>query len=173
MDPYKVLGVSIGASAAEIKKAYRALARKSHPDRNLGDLDADRRFKEAAEAYAELSASLDELAGPRKSALPSSLGELFTATEVGRAVMHSMLPKGAKEARPGVTEVHVVERPLSFLEAGGLLDLTLASGAETRQIAIQVPAGADKMRWCCLPLLGPEGSNGGLPGDLILVFRPT
>ncbi|MDP2916026.1 MAG: molecular chaperone DnaJ [Candidatus Aminicenantes bacterium] len=53
-DYYNVLGVSQNASPDEIKKAYRQLALKHHPDRNPGDQGAEERFKEAAEAYSVL-----------------------------------------------------------------------------------------------------------------------
>jgi len=54
-DYYQVLGVDRGASAEDIKKAYRKLAMQHHPDRNPGDHAAEESFKEAAEAYAVLS----------------------------------------------------------------------------------------------------------------------
>ena len=52
-DYYEVLGVDKNASEAEIKKAYRKLAIKYHPDRNPGDKEAEEKFKEAAEAGYE------------------------------------------------------------------------------------------------------------------------
>ena len=60
-DFYEVLGVSRSASAEEIKKAYRKIAIKYHPDKNPGDAAAEEKFKEAAEAY-------DALGNPDKKA---------------------------------------------------------------------------------------------------------
>jgi curved DNA-binding protein len=54
-DYYKILGINKSASTEEIKKAYRKLAMKYHPDRNKGDKAAESKFKEISEAYAVLS----------------------------------------------------------------------------------------------------------------------
>ncbi len=54
-DYYEVLGVPKNADEAAIKKAYRQLAKKYHPDMNPGDAEAEKKFKEASEAYAVLS----------------------------------------------------------------------------------------------------------------------
>ena len=54
-DYYEVLGISKSATAAEIKKAYRKMAIKYHPDKNPGDSEAEEKFKQAAEAYEVLS----------------------------------------------------------------------------------------------------------------------
>ena len=54
-DYYEVLGVAKNASDAEVKKAFRRLAMKYHPDRNQGDKEAENKFKEVQEAYEVIS----------------------------------------------------------------------------------------------------------------------
>ena len=66
-DYYEILGVKRDASAEEIKKSYRQLSVKYHPDRNPGDKEAERKFKEAAEAY-------DVLGDPDKRARYDQFG---------------------------------------------------------------------------------------------------
>ena len=70
-DPYQTLGVAKTASAAEIKKAYRKLARKLHPDMNPGDKKSEERFK-------EVSSSFEVVGDPKKRALFDEFGEQAT-----------------------------------------------------------------------------------------------
>ena len=53
-DYYETLGLARNSSEGELKKAYRRLAMECHPDRNPGDTDAEKRFKELSEAYGVL-----------------------------------------------------------------------------------------------------------------------
>jgi curved DNA-binding protein len=70
-DPYSVLGVSKTASAEEIKKAYRKLAKKLHPDMNPGDKKSEERFKEVSSAF-------EVLGDPKRRALFDEFGEIST-----------------------------------------------------------------------------------------------
>ncbi|HTO97021.1 MAG TPA: DnaJ C-terminal domain-containing protein [Myxococcales bacterium] len=70
-DPYSVLGVAKTASAEEIKKAYRKLAKKLHPDMNPGDRKAEERFKEVSGAF-------EVLGDPKKRSLYDEFGEIST-----------------------------------------------------------------------------------------------
>jgi molecular chaperone DnaJ len=90
-DYYKALGVSKGASADEIKKSYRKLARKYHPDANKGDAASEERFKEISEAYNVLSdtkrrAEYDEarsLFGAGRARTPGGAGGQYGSFDLG------------------------------------------------------------------------------------------
>jgi curved DNA-binding protein len=77
-DYYKILGVNRNASKDEIKRAYRKLALKTHPDRNPGDAKAEEKFKEINEAYQVLN-------DPEKRARYDQLGESYTQWQQGGA----------------------------------------------------------------------------------------
>ena len=83
-DYYEVLGVARTASKDDIKKAYRRLAMKYHPDRNKDDADTEKKFKEAKEAYEVLSsddkrAAYDQAIFSVTSSATSSAGDVAEA----------------------------------------------------------------------------------------------
>jgi len=108
-DFYDVLGVSRNATADELKKAYRTLAKKYHPDQNQGDKEAEQRFKELNEAYDVLKdeqsrAAYDQfghaafdggMGGPRGAA-PEPL-QTSQATEPGTRIC-AFLPSKASSS---------------------------------------------------------------------------
>ncbi|MBO9367889.1 MAG: J domain-containing protein [Chloroflexi bacterium] len=75
-DYYKILGVDRNASAEEIRRAYRKLAKQYHPDRNPGDKQAEEKFKEINEAYQVLS-------DPQKRAHYDRLGSAYAQWQAG------------------------------------------------------------------------------------------
>jgi curved DNA-binding protein len=97
-DYYKILGVSRGASAGEIKSAYRKLAMQYHPDRNPGDKQAEDRFKEMNEAYQVLS-------DPQKRARYDQLGESYSQWQQNGAPDN--FDWGRWTAQPGAQQVNM------------------------------------------------------------------
>jgi len=85
-DFYKILGIEEGASADEIKKAYRKLALKYHPDRNPDDAKAEERFKEIQEAYEVLSDAKKhkQYDRMRKNPFAGPFGDAFDTRTGGR-----------------------------------------------------------------------------------------
>ncbi|MCJ7513904.1 MAG: DnaJ domain-containing protein [Anaerolineales bacterium] len=112
-DYYKLLGVDRNASESDIKRAYRKLALQHHPDKNLGDKQAEERFKEINEAY-------DVLGDPAKRARYDQLGGSYRAWErMGGA------PGGfdwAQWTGAGPGRVHVEMGDLGDLLGGGFSD---------------------------------------------------
>ena len=175
-DFYKVLGVDEKASKDEIKRAYRKLAQKYHPDANKGDEEAERRFKEISEAHSILSndekrKEYDELrryagAGGSPFGFRSGsgrdvhvdFGDLFGG-DVGDVFgdVFGFGPRG-RRGQDLETEAH-----LSFEEAVEGTTFELANGTRVRVR----PGVTDGSRIKVVGKGGP-GPSGSPPGDLYL-----
>lgn len=97
-DYYEVLGLTKGADAAAIKKAYRKLAKKYHPDMNPGDAEAEKKFKEVTEAYTVLS-------DPEKKKLYDQFGHAAfdeAGAEAIRTAEHTVRHTADRAAATGV-----------------------------------------------------------------------
>ena len=179
-DPYEVLGVKRDASADEIKKQYRQLAKKLHPDLNPGNAEAAAKFKDISAAY-------DLLSDPQKRA-QFDRGEIDAGgsarpeRQYYRAYAES--PEGAKyaggfdpddlfsdlfgrartrEFRSRGTDVSYV-MPVDFIEAavGAKKRVTMADG---KVLDVSIPPGTEDRQTLRLRGQGQPGFGGGPPGD--------
>jgi molecular chaperone DnaJ len=147
-DYYKALGVGKNATDEEIKKAYRKLARRYHPDRNPGDQQAEERFKEISQAHDVLSDAEKRKEYDRPSFAgfssqgfdPSAFTGNFGAGGGGLGDMFSNLFGGsagtAQRGRPGAGQrpPQVRGRGLAQLRPGGSRDAGLAVGADVQAV---------------------------------------
>ena len=100
-DYYEVLGLTRGASAEDLKKAYRKMAMQYHPDRNPGNNEAEEQFKDAAEAYESLSDKdkrqrYDQFfsvspTGGMPEQLPVPYGEMASLSPDGKKIAYTSL----------------------------------------------------------------------------------
>src|SRR5256885_1840124 len=148
--PYEILGIPKGASADEIKKAYRKLAREYHPDRNPGDTSAEERFKEVQGAY-------DLLSDPEKRKQYDAFG--------------------SANGRGGFQGGNVNFGDFNVGDLGDLGDLfggiCGGSGRErrTKRYTVKIPAGVKDGTRIRLKGKGEAGFSGGEAGDLYVVTR--
>ena len=193
-DLYGLLGVARGATEEEIRKAYRKLARKYHPDVNPNDRKAEERFKEVSLAYEVLSdkekrARYDEFGmqglaqgfDPEQAraysrwsqgARRSPFHETFTSdADVDLEDLLGGIFGGGRRARgPARGGDAEVEIEIDFLDAvrGGEVRVEVAGRGTLR---VKIPPGADEGTKIRLAGQGDAGARGGAPGDLYLRLR--
>lgn len=186
-DYYKVLGVSKDASKDDIKKAYRKLAQKFHPDANKGDKDAESRFKEISEAHAILSndekrAEYDQIrqligsGGRRFYNAPGgggnvrvNIGDLFG--DPGAAGADSLFEDllggfGFRQRGPARGQDSETEITLGFEDAVNGVTVSLPQGGK-----VKIPPGVGDGSRIKVAGRGGPSPNGGQRGDLYVRVR--
>jgi DnaJ-class molecular chaperone len=196
-DYYEVLAVPRTASMEEIKKAYRTLARKYHPDVNPGDKTAEEKFKELNEAYAVLSdpekrKRYDELGANWKAgtdftpppgwegsrATYQDFGDVFGAGGGGFSDFFETLFGARRGARAGSgfalrgSDIEA-EIPLTLEQAhrGVTRSLTLQDPNGPKTLDVTIPAGVHEGSVIRLAGQGEPGIGGASAGDLLLHVR--
>ncbi len=149
-DYYKALGVDKKASAAEIKKAYRKLAREYHPDRNPGDEKAEERFKEISQAYdvlgdPEKRKQYDEGSGPFAQGAPGAgfggFGNFdFDASSMGDIL--SNLFGGAAGGAGGARRGRGRQAAERGADLEAQVSITFDQAVSGAQVPLQVPMSA-------------------------------
>lgn len=173
-DYYEILGVDRSADEQTIKRAYRKLAKKYHPDTNKGNAMAEEKFKEATEAYAVLSdpekrKEYDQFGHENSDGSyreyhfeEEDLDEILRSIFGGAFGRHPMRENGA--------DLHA-DLSISFDEAVSgcekLVHLTEANGSR-KSLKVKIPAGIDTGKIIRLRGKGMPGSAGGYDGDLLL-----
>ncbi len=193
-DPYKVLGVTKDASQEDIQKAYRALAKKLHPDLNPGNKKAEEQFKEVSAAY-DLLGDADKRARFDRGEIDASGAERpprgFYRDHAGGAGDHYASADGFADfagaddifadlfGRGGRTNLRMrgqnahYRLELDFLDAvnGAKRQVTMPDGSV---LDVSIPAGTRDGQILRLRGKGMAGLNGGPPGDALveIAVRP-
>lgn len=173
-DYYEVLGVERDASGAEVKRAFRRLARELHPDVNAHDPEAEEKFKAAAEAYevlsdAERRAAYDRFGheGLRAGGFPPG-GGFGSVEEIFQAIFGGAFGFEVRRGpMRGQDLVHAIE--ISAVQA--MLGASVKIPSHEGEREIELPPGIQYGAQFALRGHGLPGSNGGPPGDLRLVVH--
>lgn len=193
-DYYAVLGVAKDATAEAIKKAYRKLALKYHPDKNPGDKKAEEKFKEITEAYAVLSdpekrrqydqfgeTGFHQRFSQEDIYRNFDVGDIFREFGFGTDDIFSHIFGGAggrtrttifSSGRPqpikGQDYVMRLDVPFRQAVLGGERRVDLRLGSRIEHLQVRIPAGVESGQKLRVSGKGGESPAGGPPGDLFL-----
>jgi DnaJ-class molecular chaperone len=171
-DYYEVLGVARDANKAEVKTAFRRLARELHPDVNDHDPEAEEKFKVAAEAYEVLSDPERRRAydaygheGLRgRGAQPGGFGSV---EDIFQAFFGGVGFETRRGPMRGQDLIHQVE--ISAVDA--MLGAKIKVPSHEGEREIELPAGIQPGSQFALRGHGMPGANGGPPGDLVIAIQ--
>jgi len=186
IDYYKVLDIDKNATANDVKKAYRKLARKLHPDLNPNDKESHKKFQQINEANEVLSdpekrkkydkygkdwQHAAEFEGQRQSARPEdSSGQGFSDAGDFSSFFESMFGRSEGRAQAKFRgQDYNAELHLELTDALQTNQQTLTVNG--KNIRITIPAGVENGQIIKLKGHGSPGVNGGPPGDLYITFR--
>jgi DnaJ-class molecular chaperone len=175
-DYYEVLGVQRGASDAELKRSFRKLARKLHPDVNAHDPEAEKKFKAAAEAYEILSDPEQRQVydrfghdGLRQGGFPPGGGAGFGSIEdlLGAVFGGAFGFEVRRGPMRGQDLMHAVE--ITAVQA--MLGASVKIPSHEGEREVELPSGVQHGTQFALRGHGLPGANGGPPGDLRIVIH--